>query len=649
MSVINTNMFSLHAQRQVGIVNRDQQVTMERLSSGQRINQAKDDAYGIALSGEIAAQKDGMGQMNRNASDGISLIQVANGAMDNIASALQRMRELSLQSASGTYNGLNREQTQQEFEALQNEISRVALSTEFNGVAVLNRPENGAEDIQIQVGMDSAGATTSGYFHSAAMALETRNPNHVASSDGDGGTSGSYAGLTLSGASGLEQNLTIEQNAEFTIEVDGIASGTVVIPAGSNTNEAWATLLQEQINSDSVLSDAGKAVGVQYDEQKNAFVFQSNAHGDGSSIRLPDQNITASTSFKLKPFGATVDGQNSDTATAAELKGASISNASPGINLIEPATFSMRVDGVTSESITLAAGSESKEEWAATIQSAINNDPLISGAEKQVVVTYDQATDAFHMASTTTGEISQLTMLSASNSMAALGFRNESQATVVSLENLTEAERQISFVIDGESQPAITLPAVVKTPEEWASYLQEQMPEASIYYDQDQQLQIDSRSDGYGSTISFEGSIPHLGITPEGETFNGYGNINKINITHYDFDDQKNALGGVLINSENISTQESASNMLGKLDQAIDYLNQARSHIGAVQNRLDTVTEQIQVRTEDAAAAHSQIHDADFAAESSEMAKNQILQQAAIAMMAQANKLPEQMLQTMLR
>ena len=137
-STINTNIASLTAQRNLGMSQASLQTSMQRLSSGLRINSAKDDAAGLAISDRMTSQIRGLNQASRNANDGISLSQVAEGAMGSISSNLQRIRELAVQSANGTNSSSDRAALQQEVAQLKSEIARVAGQTEFNGLKLLD-------------------------------------------------------------------------------------------------------------------------------------------------------------------------------------------------------------------------------------------------------------------------------------------------------------------------------------------------------------------------------------------------------------------------------------------------------------------------------------------------------------------------------
>ena len=135
---INTNVSSLNAQRNLSTTRVAQQKVLEQLSSGQRINRAGDDAAGLAISENLRAQIRGLGQAERNAQDGISLVQIAEGALSEVGNIMIRLRELSVQAASDTIGPTERKFLNVEFEQLTSEVDRIANSTEFNRVPLLN-------------------------------------------------------------------------------------------------------------------------------------------------------------------------------------------------------------------------------------------------------------------------------------------------------------------------------------------------------------------------------------------------------------------------------------------------------------------------------------------------------------------------------
>ncbi len=150
--VVNTNIGSLNAQRNLAASQGLLTKSMQRLSSGLRINSAKDDAAGLAIANGMTAQIRGLNQAVRNAQDGISLMQTAEGAMQEITNMMQRMRELAVQSANDTNTDTERAYLNSEFIQLRGEITRIAESTTFNGQNVVDGTTG---DLVFQIGADN--------------------------------------------------------------------------------------------------------------------------------------------------------------------------------------------------------------------------------------------------------------------------------------------------------------------------------------------------------------------------------------------------------------------------------------------------------------------------------------------------------------
>jgi flagellin len=148
---INSNIASLQAQRRLGIANASLNDTYQKLSSGQRINKASDDAAGLAIADSLKANQRVASVAIRNANDGISTVAIADGALNEIGNVLSRLAELSEQSANGTFSTTQRSALQNEFSALASEIERIATVTSFNGVKLLS----GGASVVLQVGFDS--------------------------------------------------------------------------------------------------------------------------------------------------------------------------------------------------------------------------------------------------------------------------------------------------------------------------------------------------------------------------------------------------------------------------------------------------------------------------------------------------------------
>ena len=161
MTVINTNINSLISQNALTRNNRALSSSMEQLSTGKRINSAADDAAGLAISNKMTAQIRGLNQAVRNANDGISLLQTAEGATTEITNMLQRMRELAVQAANDTYQASDRSALNAEVKELQNEITRIGSNTEWNGMKLFTKQTAGSAggigtsgNVRLQVGVD---------------------------------------------------------------------------------------------------------------------------------------------------------------------------------------------------------------------------------------------------------------------------------------------------------------------------------------------------------------------------------------------------------------------------------------------------------------------------------------------------------------
>ena len=191
MTVINTNISSLLAQVSLNAARAGAETAMERLSSGQRINSAADDAAGLSIASRMTAQITGIRAAIKNANDGISLMDTAEGAMAEVTNMLQRMRELALQSANDTNSANDRAASQAEINALSVEIDRIANTTTFNGIKILDGSDSNGIALQVGASTD-AGATitvTIGDLAAASLATldedDTQVGAGVDSSDSD--------------------------------------------------------------------------------------------------------------------------------------------------------------------------------------------------------------------------------------------------------------------------------------------------------------------------------------------------------------------------------------------------------------------------------------------------------------------------------
>ena len=241
MISVNTNVSSLNAQRNLSQSGSDLATSMERLSSGMRINSAKDDAAGLQISNRLTSQVNGLAVAQRNANDGISMAQTAEGAMQESTSILQRMRELALQSANGSNSTEDRESLQKEVSALQTELTRIADTTSFGGVNLLDgsfggkKFQIGADANQtISVKLSSVAAEEIGNFSigtagsvigasnaGAALGTIANSENiTVTNSDGDSGVYATAVGDTAVDVAKGISDLNLGVEAEAVLEVD---------------------------------------------------------------------------------------------------------------------------------------------------------------------------------------------------------------------------------------------------------------------------------------------------------------------------------------------------------------------------------------------------------------------------------------------
>jgi flagellin len=250
-AVINTNLLSLNAQRNASSAQSSLAASMQRLSSGLRVNSARDDAAGLAIAERMNSQVKGMNVAMRNANDGISLAQTAEGAMGKVNDMLQRMRELAVQSANGTNNTDDRTALNNEFTQLQSEITRLTTNTTFNGQAVLTNTTafnfqvgaNATANDTITIsGQNMLGTATAAGKNDGALAEVANGTNTDILAVGTAGTGATYDLYTGTGTKGA---------------LDSIAK---IDQAIAQVNVARSTFGAAQNRFDAVIESLGTAV-----------------------------------------------------------------------------------------------------------------------------------------------------------------------------------------------------------------------------------------------------------------------------------------------------------------------------------------------------------------------------------------------------
>ena len=254
---VNTNIFSLNAQRNLNNVTSRLSGNFQRLSSGLRIASASDDAAGLGISERMRSSIRSLGAAGRNAQDGISLAQTAEGALNEVSSNLVRMRELAVQASNGTLNTTDRATIDDEFQALSTEIERIADTTTFNGVSLLN--STATIDIQVgldsgdtigidlqdvqeaTLGIDSSDLTTSSNAGTALGALDTAI-NTVNGSRGELGASINRLQSAFRSISSSRENLSASESRIRDVD---IASETADLTRNSIMQQAATSVLAQ--------------------------------------------------------------------------------------------------------------------------------------------------------------------------------------------------------------------------------------------------------------------------------------------------------------------------------------------------------------------------------------------------------------------
>ncbi len=309
MISVNTNVSSLNAQRNLSQSGSDLATSMERLSSGMRINSAKDDAAGLQISNRLTSQVNGLAVAQRNANDGISMAQTAEGAMQESTSILQRMRELALQSANGSNSDSDRSALQKEVSALQTELTRIADTTSFGGQQLLDG-DFGTKKFQIGSNANETISMTLG--------------NVGADSIGSNEVKGASAGYGVAADSTLAASLTANV-AAGTLQAVGF-SNTLTVGAAATT-----TTTAEQINS------AGWGIEAEASVTTTLTSFDTSS-GGVLSIGDNDFDLAAfngdidKLAEEMNKVGieATVDSTSSLTFTAKNVDGAELAAFATG-------------------------------------------------------------------------------------------------------------------------------------------------------------------------------------------------------------------------------------------------------------------------------------------------------------------------------
>lgn len=536
--VLNTNIASMNAQRNLSNTQAQQATTFQRLSTGLRINSAKDDAAGLYLAQSQTKDIRGLDMATRNASDGISMAQTAEGALDQVGQNLQRINELAIQSANGTYNDAAREGLQKEVDQLTQEINRIVETTEFNGKKLLS-PEATATTLQI------------GFRDDLGSRIET----------------GLEGGLVAQG----DTNIFTFEGAGKNFATEGQANAAGYLSLAQN-------LLKDDVNPDKVLV-AGSTTYASNTSLTSLAGLADTTTGKKISDGL--EQLGNGQSFTVDGMTFTRQGNNTLDKTGTQLE--------------------MSFEGKTT-----------------TVDSVWTSDGVYTPTTN---ITSANMKDLFGA----DASASPTTPASTSQPLAAEFFGSSAGTTIFAPINIGDmkVESKLQSLLAGEK---IELDGVT-----YARGSGTSASDLNITYNANT-----IKMTGVFDTNSETPGIKGTGATLEMTTIQSkelFGEAStKLN-------NMSTLLDGDLSGTKviDISNPESARQAIDFTRESIDIISEIRATFGAVMNRFEAVISGNQTYGENLSAARSRIQDADFAAETANLAKQQVLQQAGVASLSQAN------------
>jgi len=696
--VINSNISSLNAQNQLTKSNSDLQTSMERLTSGKRINSAGDDAAGLAIANRMTSQIRGLDQAVRNANDGISLIQTAEGALDESTNILQRMRELSIQSANGTYDSGNRATLNAEVTQLKQELTRIAETTSFNGQNILDGTlgkvslqvgSDANQTISFSIGAldsenlgvsDSAGVgsisetSSAATSTAAASALKTLGTgdlviNGVAIEAAD--ASADTASSIAKSASAISTAAAINEKSDQTgvtavvgdttvggsaMTAGAAASGTITIngvdiavQTTANDNVATRAAITDAINAESERTGV-RAINTGEDSGGITLVAD-----DGRNIELSMATVTAAATGIGFEGG---DGETDITTGTVTL----VSESGDDIEITSGATGSAS-DAGFQEGTYSGAASQLSSALNDTTAAMAAGDVIINGVSIGASsASYDTASSTEKAASAIAkaaaiNEVSDQTGVTAvvnenvvTNTTAQVGTSGETVAATINGVDIagftttgdTSVDRQ-AFVSAVNAIADQTGVRAIDTGEDGTT----DGGGIQLIAADGRNIDLQGISATESAALGVAGTDTYIGeftLKSDSEITINNGSTGNIANSGLKVGSYGGGENGSSIANVDISTVAGAQKAIGAIDNALDKINEVRGDLGAAQNRLDFTINNLSSISQNVTAARSQIEDADFAKESANLSRSQVLQQAGTAMLAQANAQPQQVL-----
>ena len=652
MVSVNTNIAALMAQKSMSDQIKKSDQAIERLSTGLRINHAADDAAGTAVASKMEAQVRSLAVAIRNGHDAISLTQTVEGALGEMENILQRVRELAVQAGNSTLSSSDRIAIQEEVTALTNEINDIAVNTNFNRVKLLDGTNS---SINFQLGVDAVDQLT--------VALESSKVSDL--------------GLKASMGTNIFTSSRIELAAVNTIAADAIKINgqnhvaTQSVTTVGTTNAA--ALLAEAINTNTVNHGAvatafNKIIG---SEMGNTFSMSNSFTVGGVTIGIKSTMQDVVNEINESVAGVTATLSNNNSLILSNTTGNQIiigGNAPGAVGLIADTYEGFytleNIDGsaVKIELGNLANGyvqaatatptslgqyglneTDGKITKGIAVTSAILsttdqikiNDVLIGST---VVNTAKAKAEAINLKSSATG----VTATASTTMFLDLDFDITVSSTAFKVNGATvdiSADDSVFDVVSAINTANVGL--VASTSSEGLLKLFDNSGD-NITIDMSASTSfIESASDADNATLTVAANITARGNIELTSTDGGFikltdGDLDNAGLAKLGLEGQS-AVGTAGSGGINVSTLIGATSSLETIDSAIDKLSGFRASFGAVENRINAKINNLTTLKINTQAARSRIEDADFAAETTNMTKAQILKQAATSMLAQAN------------
>jgi flagellin len=613
---VNTNIPSLTAQRNLGLNNDMLSKSLERLSSGLRVNRSSDDAAGLSIATKLSMQSRGLRVAVRNAGDAGSLVNTAEGAFNVATNIIGRLRELAVQSASDTNTASDRATLSGESSLLVAELNRLASTTEFNGASLLDGSFSSGK-VQVGANADQTISFSLGDVRAAQLGKFAAFSVNIADGIGSIGVNNqSGFGNITAGEFNINGQLTgataatDDQVSVLEINYQAVVSGTSTFSAASQLGGALAggvaalyingTAITSLANTSgqSIMSGTSTAY-TENSEFVSAIVAKINAAGI--------TNITARATSGNQGFVLVA-------AKGTDVKLSLSAAASMGSQLSQ---IGLASQVVGSGNATSEVSTYNGQSGAISKAAAINNVRGKSGVAAVAVPNlFSQATGV------TAGTL-------AANDLFINGFAIDATANIAAGDstgvlraaiNAKTASTGVTATVNGAGGLVLAAAdgrniAAFTTAN--GATLTGATAGANLYRGA---VRMTSQSD-----VSFSGSTTDIGAANTGVPYTT---------------DLSNSLSVM-----DITTQSGANTAIMSLDAALAQLSKVRSDVGALQSRLDLTTQALTVSAENQEAAAARIKDADFAYETAQFTRNQILVQAGTAILAQANKTGETALQ----